>query len=102
NPLYNATLSNFDKSKYSEIMNNFAIDYEIVSGLRLRGQLSLLKRMNLYDYFLSPKSNEFYNYPTSQTDEKGSYTSGNNDEMYWDGNIRLNYMKSLGKNYINV
>ncbi len=102
NPLYNATLSNFDKSKYSEIMNNFAIDYEIVSGLRLRGQLSLLKRMNLYDYFLSPKSNEFYNYPTSQTDEKGSYTSGNNDEMYWDGNIRVNYMKSLGKNYINV
>ncbi|MCA5006322.1 SusC/RagA family TonB-linked outer membrane protein [Sphingobacterium sp. WQ 366] len=102
NPLYNATLSNFDQSKYSEIMNNLAIDYEIASGLRLRGQLSLLKRMNLYDTFLSPKSNEFYNYPTSQTDQKGSYSSGNNDEIYWDGNIRLNWMKSIGKNLINL
>src|SRR5690606_17852790 len=45
NPIYNATLSNFDKSKYSEILNNFAIDFEILQGLRLRGQLSLLKRI---------------------------------------------------------
>lgn len=102
NPLYNATLSNFDKSKYSEILNNFAIDFEILQGLRLRGQLSLLKRISLYDKFLSPKSNEFYNYPTSQTSEKGSYTSSQNDEIDWDGNIRLNWIKSLGKNYINV
>src|SRR5690606_35671912 len=102
NPLYNATLSNFDKSKYSEKLNNFAIDFEILQGLRLRVQLSLLKRISLYDKFLSPKSNEFYNYPTSQTSEKGSYTSSQNDEIDWDGNIRLNWIKSLGKNYINV
>lgn len=102
NPLYNATLSNFDKSKYTEVMNNLAVDYEIISGLRLRGQLSLIKRMSLYDAFLSPKSNEFYNYPTDQTDQKGSYTSGNNDEIYWDGNIRLNWVKNLGNNYLNI
>lgn len=102
NPLYNATLSNFDQSKYTEVMNNLAVDYEITQGLRLRGQLSLLKRMSLYDSFLSPKSNEFFHYPTSQTDQKGSYTSGNNDEIYWDGNIRLNWVKNIGQNNINI
>ena len=102
NPLYNSTLSNFDQTKYTEVMNNFAADFELADGLRLRGQLSLLKRMSLYDKFLSPKSNEFYDYPTAQTDEKGSYTSGYNDEIYWDGNIRLNWVKNLGYNYLNV
>src|SRR5690606_9770312 len=69
---------------------------------RLRGQLSLLKRTSLYHSLLSPKSNEFIHYPTSQTDQKGSYTSGNNDEIYWDGNIRLNWVKNIGQNNINI
>ncbi len=102
NPAYNATLSNFDKEKYTEIMNNFSGDFDLGYGLRLRGQLSFLKTYSLFDAFLSPKSNEFFYYPTNRTDEKGSYTNEQNNSLNLDGNIRLNWVKSIDKHQFNV
>jgi len=102
NPLYNATLNSFNKLGYTELLNNFSGDFDLGQGLRLRGQVSLLKRLNSNDDFRSPLANEFYFYPTSQTDEKGSYTSYTNNELYWDANIRLNWMRNIEKHSFNV
>ena len=41
NPLYDATLNSFDKSKYQDISNNFSIEWNIFDGLKLRGQLGI-------------------------------------------------------------
>ena len=102
NPMYNSTLSNFDESSYTEVMDNLSAEYEITAGLRLRAQVSFLKRMSLYDQFLSPKSNEFFHYSTANTDEKGSYTSAHTNELYWDGNIRINWVKSIQNHHVNL
>jgi TonB-linked SusC/RagA family outer membrane protein len=102
NPAYDATLSSYNKSGYTELLNNLSADVDLGKGLRLRGLLSLLKRMNTGDDFRSPLSNEFYSYETSRADERGSYGSYSNNELYWDGNIRLNWDRNIGKHYFNM
>jgi len=102
NPLYNATLNSFNKLSYTELLNNFSGDFDLGNGLRLRGQVSLLKRLNANDNFRSPSANDFYTYATSRTDEKGSYESYSNNELYWDANLRLNWMRTLDKHNFNI
>lgn len=102
NPLYNATLNSFETLGYTEVMNNLSGDFDLGGGLRLRGQVSLMKRMHTGDDFRSPMANQFFNYTTERTNEKGSYTSYSNNELYWDANIRLNWLKRIGKNDFNV
>ncbi|WP_245893584.1 SusC/RagA family TonB-linked outer membrane protein [Sphingobacterium gobiense] len=102
NPLYNATLNSFEQLGYTEVMNNLSGDFDLGNGLRLRGQVSLLKRMHTGDDFRSPLANQFFNYSTDRTNEKGSYTSYSNDELFWDANIRLNWLKRIGQHDFNV
>jgi len=102
NPLYDATLSSFDKSSYTEIIDNLSAEMEIAKDLRLKGQMSLTSRMGNDDLFRSPQSNEFYFYETAKIDEKGSYTSRERKETYWDGNIRLTWLKQIADHYFNV
>jgi TonB-linked SusC/RagA family outer membrane protein len=102
NPLYNATLSSFNNTNYTEIIDNFAAEFEVAKGLRVRGQMSLTSRQTNGDNFLSPLANEFYFYAASETDQKGSYTSTKTKETYWDGNLRLNYVKQLHDHSINL
>ncbi|WP_285008978.1 SusC/RagA family TonB-linked outer membrane protein [Pedobacter faecalis] len=102
NPLYDAGLSSFNKSAYTEIINNLSGDYELSNSLRLRGQMSLTTRSNSDDIFKSPMSNEFYFYESTRLDEKGSYTDRHRKETYWDGNIRLTWFKQLDGHAINL
>ncbi|GHE44539.1 SusC/RagA family TonB-linked outer membrane protein [Sphingobacterium griseoflavum] len=102
NPLYNATLNSFNKLGYTEIVDNLSGDFDLGAGLRLRGQVSLLKRMNSVDDYRSPLANEFFFYETSRTDEKGSYRSYTNNELYWDANVRLNWMRSFNQHIVNL
>src|SRR5690606_19519557 len=102
NPLYDATLSSFNRQNYSEITDNLAGEFELAPGLRLRGQLSFTKRLHQASNYRSPLANEFYNYEASRADEKGAYYSANINETYWDGNIRINYIKQAGDHSINL
>lgn len=102
NPLYNSTLSSFNTNNYTEIIDNFAAEFEIAKGLRIRGQMSMTSRQSNGDNYLSPMANEFYFYAASETDQKGSYTSSKTKETYWDGNLRLNYVKQLHDHSINL
>ncbi len=102
NPLYDAGLSSFNKSAYTEIIDNLSAELQLAKDLRLKGQMSLTSRMNTDDIFTSPMANEFYFYGADRLDEKGSYTNRNRKEVYWDGNMRLTWFKQLGNHALNV
>lgn len=102
NPLFNSTLSSFNRQGYTEIIDNLMGEFELAPSLRLRGQLSLTQRLNKVDDYVSPLANEFFNYDHARTNERGRYTSENNNEIYWDGNIRLNYIKQLDDHSVNL
>jgi TonB-linked SusC/RagA family outer membrane protein len=102
NPLFDANLSSFNKSKYTEIIDNLSADLEVAKDLRLRAQMSVTTRSNSDDVFTSPQANKYYLYATDKIDEKGEYTNREMKETYWDSNIRLTWLKQIGGNYFNA
>ena len=70
NPLYNATLGSFNKSGYQELTNNFAVDWQILPELTLRGQLGISKNDSETNFFRSPEDTYY------QNDSSGQYTTG--------------------------
>jgi TonB-linked SusC/RagA family outer membrane protein len=102
NPLFDANLSSFNKSKYTEIIDNLSAEIEVAKNLRLRGQMSLTSRSNTDDIFTSPQANKYFLYTTDKIDEKGEYTNREMKETYWDSNIRLTWLKQIGDNYFNA
>ncbi len=101
NPMYNATLNSFNKSAYLELIDAFSADWNISRGLRLRTVISYTKNRSTADIFDSPLSNDFFFYPTSQLDLRGSYSYAESDANTFDGNITLNFNRQVGDQFIN-
>ncbi|SKC45649.1 SusC/RagA family TonB-linked outer membrane protein [Ohtaekwangia koreensis] len=103
NPSYNATLNSFNKSAYTQIINSFSVSWNILTGLDLRGQLSLNKTLNSEDMFNSPFSNQYYTW-TSGDDlkKRGEYQYKTNNELTYDGNMVLSLHKTLRKHFVNA
>ena len=99
NPLYDATLKSFDKSGYEELSNNFSVEWNILSGLTLRGQLGVTTNNSHSDTFLSPKASFFTvdvnTSPEYSTDEgflrRGTYNYGTGKTVGYSGNLTLSY-----------
>lgn len=98
NPLYNATRGSFDKSRYQELINNFAIDWDILPGLTLRGQLGISGTDNYSDWFRSPEDTYYTNGSTQyQTGDgflrRGLYRYGYGKTTTWNAGLTLSYNK---------
>lgn len=100
NPLYNATLGSFDKSRYQELTNNFSIDWNIFSGLTLRGQLGISTTDTHSDWFRSPEDTYYTNSTTGkeyQTGDgflrRGLYRYGYGKTTTYNADITLSYNK---------
>ena len=95
NPLYDAQLNTFDKSKALSLINNFAIDWEIITGLTLRGQLGISTNRTDSDKFYPAEHSKFSDknvYPVGSP-RKGSYTYGTGDDFSYDARLTLSYSK---------
>ncbi len=95
NPLYDAQLNTFDKSKTLSLINNFAIDWEIKTGLTLRGQLGISTNRLNSDKFYPAEHSKFSDksvYPVGSS-RKGSYTYGTGDDFAYDARLTLSYSK---------
>lgn len=102
NPLYEASLSSFDKSSYTEIINALSADYKITPDLRLRALVSINKTNASSDKYLSPLSNQFYNTESAKLNNRGSYDYGANANLNLDGNITLGYNKQIRQHFLNL
>lgn len=102
NPLFDSQLSSFNKSSYTEIIDNLSAELELFKDLKLRAQMSLTSRSNSDDIFTSPLANKFYEYATDRADEKGEYFNGQRKELIWDGTLRATWVKQVGGNYFNL
>ncbi|WP_295128399.1 SusC/RagA family TonB-linked outer membrane protein [uncultured Chitinophaga sp.] len=102
NPLWEGQIGNFNKSSYLEFIDNFAADYNFSQALRLQGNISLTKRTTQSDRFISPLSNEFFNMTGDDLKDRGRYYYDALNETQVDGNLSLNFNKTLGHNIFNV
>jgi TonB-linked SusC/RagA family outer membrane protein len=95
NPLYEATIGSFDKNEYLEFMDALSAEYNPSAAWRIHGTISLTKRKQVADKFVSPLSNEFYKYSTADLKDRGKYYYKSEDFTQVDGNLTVNYNKSF-------
>ncbi len=99
NPLYNTTLNIIDEDSSDNLINNFDIDWRINSDWRLKGSMSINKKISGSDLFLPGKHTSFAS--TTEVDRKGSYSASRAESLRWETNIVLNYFKQVDKHVLN-
>jgi TonB-linked SusC/RagA family outer membrane protein len=102
NPLYEASLGNFDRNSYFEFIDNLSADWKITPDLRFIGSFSFNQNKSNSDTFVSPFSNQFIDGPTSEIQNRGSYAYSNNDVWTADGNLRLLHTKQVKDHSFNT
>lgn len=106
NPLYNAGLPNESKEGYQTIQDNLSIDWRILPELRLRGDLSFMKRAGTGRNYLSAFHTSFIvpsrdpgttNAVIVPIEERGRLSLSNNDGYSLETKITATYNKIYNK-----
>lgn len=101
NPLYDASLSSFDKSAYTEIINAFSADYRLSNSFRIKGLVSLNKNTLTADQYISPYNSRYYFTAADKLNNRGDYKYQNDGRLGIDGNVTLNYNRQIGVHSLN-
>lgn len=101
NPLYNATLNTKDESGYTEVRDNFSVDWNISQAFRARGSFSYSRQDNTSDVFYPANHTMFAHYDENGlSDRKGQYTKGNGYTENVDAQAGLNFNKTWDRHFL--
>lgn len=93
NPLYDASLNSIDQDGYTQIVNNFSLEWNIVDALKFRAQLGLTKTFNTSDKYLPHNHTEFDKVSIAESFRKGTYSYGTGEDFSYDASLNLSYSK---------
>ncbi len=118
NPLYEASLSSYDRSAYVTLRNNFSMDWTIMNNLKLRSQITYEKKISDSKQFKSPLANseidrlESYVDDMQDTDPSfelndryakiGWYKQGNRESKVIEGRVTLAYFFKRNRHTLNL
>lgn len=97
NPLWNAYLPSKDESKYTQIQNNFGMEWYILPELFVRGRFGLTSRNNRSDLYKAASHTDFADYVDSDYVRRGTYTMGYGESFKYEADITMNYNKTLNE-----
>lgn len=109
NPLYDAFLPNHSFTKMQEFTEQLSVDWFIREGLRLKGQISIVKGETSGENYKSPFSAEFLNtvYNSENRMEeylpiakRGYLSMTDGSSLGYNGNITLNYNTLFGEKHV--
>ena len=98
NPLWEASINKFDKTKYTNIRNTFRVEWDIVKGLKLATNFGYTFQTDRDDRFSPKSSNDFIN--TSDPDAAGSYTWGYRERRSWQLGFTASYGNTFGRHSV--
>ena len=98
NPLWDATVGNYNKSEYKEFTNNFSIQYYFTDALHLKGNIAFSYTSNSGEIFTSPDDSQFETY--SSYEGSITYTDGSVTDI--SGGLNLYYNDLIGNHSINL
>lgn len=100
NPLYDAEMTkSFSRLGYNNLTNNLSIDWYIYENIRLRSQFSITKKNYSSEDFKDPDSGIYKD--KKEGDLKGDLWISKSENISWNANIVLNYLKEWNKHYMN-
>ncbi|MDR1527014.1 MAG: SusC/RagA family TonB-linked outer membrane protein [Dysgonamonadaceae bacterium] len=98
NPLWDASLPQRNDASYIRIRNNFGLDWYILpETFFLRGRFSITREESRSDYYLSAEHSSFANISESNFNRKGSYSLSIGSRTDFNGDVTLNFNKTLAK-----
>ena len=109
NPLYDALLPNRNFTKDQEFREQLSVDWFICDGLRLKGQMAIVKGETSGEIYKSPFSAEFlkttYNSESRVQEylpiaERGYLYMTDGASFSYDGNVTLNYNTLVNEKHI--
>lgn len=102
NPIYDATLNTKNFSEYTNITNNFNIEWTPIRDLRFVGSLSVIKQQNNAELFLPAEHSTFLKISDTDNDffRKGYYRITPGKEMSYEASVIANYNRMFGKNLL--
>ncbi len=100
NPVYEAGVGNSDKSEYTDINNDFSLEWRITSALKLKANLSYTRKNTKTKEFSSPDSYKYWS--VGDPEERGFYSYYDVSLESYYGNAVLNYMKEINRHFINA
>ena len=109
NPLYDALLPNRNFTKDQEFREQLSVDWFIRDGLRLKGQMAIVKGETSGEIYKSPFSAEFlkttYNSESRVQEylpiaERGYLSMTDGASFSYDGNVTLNYNTLVNEKHI--
>ena len=93
NVLANSLLPNKSFNKYTQIRDNFQVQWWATSHLMFKGNIAITKQLNRSENYLSPESVNFEG--VTDAARKGSYTVNNGTDIDIEGNLTANYNTNL-------
>ena len=97
NPLYNASLNNYDRGNEFGFTNNFIAEWFATTDLRARAKFGLTKTNVTAEERLSPLHSDF----DSMSDtEKGSYDHSVTDTWKYEGDLSVTYGRLFGEEHM--
>ena len=100
NPIWNSTINTVDLTKYTDITNNFYVEWNPLTNLKLTGRLGLTKKTTSIDDFKPASHTDFVYYSGDDLYKKGSYKKSEGDNFNINGDLGLSYSVQLKKHLV--
>ena len=106
NPLYEATLANYDWNAYDEITNNLSLNWYLTDHWTVRGQFSVTRKYANSEKFIDPlssKTSVLGESSSGNEDKVGDLYTTNGNNLDWNANAFLYYTRTFEKKHnLNV
>ncbi len=100
NPLYNATIGTKNFSKYTEVVENFYIEYRPVTDLRFTARLGYTHQNNKREDFYPGDHTRFYNWTGDRYFQRGSYSITNGETNSLSIDLTANFSHTWDKHML--
>ncbi|MBP3420304.1 MAG: SusC/RagA family TonB-linked outer membrane protein [Marinifilaceae bacterium] len=102
NPLYNATIGTKNESQYTDITENFYIEWQAHKNLRLTGRVGYNYQTTASDNFLPGNHTSFSQWTGDMYYKRGSYTKTNGYSQRISVDLTANWSKTIKKHMIFI
>lgn len=103
NPLYNAKLNQKKEKRYTDIINNFSIEYKPFDGFIARGKVGIFSQITESDDYKSAKHTDFEAKEYLSEDglfRKGNYRYSSGRKFNYDMALTMSYTKTFASKHL--
>ena len=98
NPLYNTTLNTIDNNTYTNITNDFYMEWQIMESLKMTGRFGIVRKTTTADIFKPANHTDFVN--TTDEFRRGSYSQSNGKHTDISADLGLQWSKQIDKHLV--